>query len=137
MIISTKKLTVVLVVAFVALVLGAMVQKSHFVGGLYRPIFSEGFADSGDKFVFYYADWCPHCKTVKPLWEQWSKKGSMQINGKTVFLDKVEESEKEKAEGKPVKGYPTFLLEKANGKIIEYEGGRNVAGWEAFLKKNL
>ncbi len=137
MIISTKKLTVVLVVAFVTLVLGAMVQKSSFVTGLYRPIFSEGFADNADKFVMYYADWCPHCKTVKPIWAEWSKKGSIQINGKTVFLDKVEESEKEKAAGKPVKGFPTFLLEKAGGKIVEYEGPRTVSGWEAFLKKNM
>jgi thiol-disulfide isomerase/thioredoxin len=135
-VLSTRKVMVVALIAFVAMVLGMMVQKTQ-VTGLYRPILSEGFQAGSDKFVMYYADWCPHCKSVKPIWEQWSKKGSMKINGKTVFLDKVEESEKEKAAGKPVKGYPTFLLEKADGKIVEYEGGRNVQGWEAFLKKNL
>lgn len=99
----------------------------------------EGFesGSGADKFVMYYADWCPHCKTVKPVFKEWSKKGSIQINGKTVFLDMVEEKEKEKAAGKPVRGYPTFLLEKADGTIKEYEGERGPSGWESWLKKNL
>lgn len=97
----------------------------------------EGFESGVDKFVMYYADWCPHCKTVKPIFKDWSKKGSIQINGKPVFLEMVEEKEKEKAAGKPVRGYPTFLLEKADGKIKEYEGERGPAGWEGWLKKNM
>jgi thiol-disulfide isomerase/thioredoxin len=97
----------------------------------------EGFSGGTDKFVMYYADWCPHCKTVKPAFSEWSKKGSIQINGKTVFLEMVEEQEKEKAAGKPVKGYPTFLLETADGKFKEFDGERSPSGWESWLKSNL
>lgn len=99
----------------------------------------EGFqSGSGtDKFVMYYADWCPHCQTVKPVFKDWSKKGSIQVNGKTVFLEMVEEKEKAKTAGKPVKGYPTFLLEKSSGGFKEFEGERTPSGWENWLKSNV
>jgi thiol-disulfide isomerase/thioredoxin len=98
---------------------------------------TEGFASGTDKFVMYYADWCPHCQTVKPKFKDWSKKGSVQINGKTVFVEMVEEKEKDKLAGKPVRGYPTFLLEKANGEFKEFEGERSPSGWEKWLQSNL
>ena len=97
----------------------------------------EGFQSGTDKFVMYYADWCPHCQTVKPKFKEFSQKGSIQINGKTVFLEMVEEKDKEKAKGKPIKGYPTFLLETSDGKFKEFEGERSPSGWESWLKANL
>ena len=93
---------------------------------------NEGFASGTDSFTLYYADWCPHCQTIKPAFTEWSKKGSMQINGKTVFLQMVEaDRDAEKAKGKPVKGYPTFLLEKADGSFKEFDGDRSPSGWES------
>jgi hypothetical protein len=43
----------------------------------------------------------------------------------------------EAAAGKPVKGYPTILLEKMTGEIVEYSGERNKDGYMAFLKENI
>lgn len=99
----------------------------------------EGFQGSAgaDTFTLYYADWCPHCKTVKPIFAEYIKKGSMQVNGKTVFLTMVEtDSNPEKMKGKPVKGFPTFLLEKADGSFKEFDGERTPAGWTRFLEEN-
>jgi thiol-disulfide isomerase/thioredoxin len=98
---------------------------------------AEGFTSGSDKFVMYYADWCPHCQTVKPKFKEWSSKGSIQVNGKTVFVEMVEEKEKDKMSGKPVRGFPTFLLEKASGEFKEFEGERTPSGWENWLKSNL
>jgi len=96
----------------------------------------DGF-ESAPTFTMYYADWCPHCKTLKPVYKKWSSKGSVVINGKTVFLDMVEvDTNPEKVKGKPVKGYPTILLEQ-NGKFTEFDGERNAAGWESWLAQNL
>jgi thiol-disulfide isomerase/thioredoxin len=98
----------------------------------------EGFQSGVDSFTMYYADWCPHCQTVKPAFKEWSNKGSIQVNGKTVFLQMVEaEKDADKAVGKPVKGYPTFLLETAGGKFKEFDGERTPQGWESWLAKNL
>src|SRR5690606_7508783 len=94
----------------------------------------EGFVDTECSFTMYYADWCPHCKAVKPDFEKFSKNGFIEVNGKKCTLAMVNDKEKDKIAGKPVEGYPTFLFEDASGKITPYEGERTIAGWEAFLK---
>lgn len=99
---------------------------------------SEGFQAGADSFVMYYADWCPHCKTVKPIFKDWSKSGSIQVNGKPVFLEMAEaDTNPEKIEKAGVKGFPTFVLHKADGSKKEFDGERTQDGWEAFLKANL
>ena len=100
----------------------------------------DGFASGAgaDTFTLYYADWCPHCQAVKPAYKNWSSKGSTTVKGKTVFLEMVEaDTNPEKLKGKPVKGYPTFLLEKADGSFKEFDGERTPAGWQQWLAQNL
>ncbi len=100
----------------------------------------EGFqgAEGAPSFTMYYADWCPHCKAVKPDFLEFSKKKSINIDGTTVFLDMVEaDTDAEKMKGKPVKGFPTFLFEKADGTTVEYDGERNTKGWMEFIKANV
>jgi hypothetical protein len=36
-----------------------------------------------------------------------------------------------------VKGFPTFLLETTDGKVLEYQGERNTDGWLSFINQNL
>jgi thiol-disulfide isomerase/thioredoxin len=101
-----------------------------------HPDGSQGF-ESAPTFTMYYADWCPHCKNIKPVFKEWSKKSSVTVGGRTVFLEMVEaDSNPEKLKGKPVKGFPTFLLE-TNGKFKEFDGDRSASGWENWLSKNL
>lgn len=123
------------------MILGAALALMVLLAVVYRIRPAEGFAGGAagaDSFTLYYADWCPHCKTVKPIFKDWSKKGSVNINGKPVFLTMVEaDTDAEKLKGKPVKGFPTFLLEKADGKFVEFEGERTPAGWESWLASNL
>lgn len=98
---------------------------------------SEGF-EGADTFTLYYAEWCPHCKTIAPVFADWSKSGSINVGGKTVFLSMLEaDKDAEKMKGKPVKGFPTFVLEKANGQNVEFDGERSPEGWEAWLKANV
>ena len=96
----------------------------------------EGFQGGDASFTLYYADWCPHCKTVKPVFADWSKAGSVQINGKSVTTKMVEESQNTD-KSVPVKGYPTFLLKKSDGSYVEFSGDRSPSGWESWLAQNL
>lgn len=97
----------------------------------------EGF-EGADTFTLYYAKWCPHCKTIAPVFKDFSKDGSVNVGGKTVFLTMVEADEDaDKMKGKPVKGFPTFLLEKANGQSVEFDGERTPEGWKSWLSMNL
>jgi thiol-disulfide isomerase/thioredoxin len=89
-------------------------------------------------FTMYYADWCPHCKTAKPEMEALVAKGTMDINGKKCVVRMIQpEQQPEEAKGKPIKGFPTFLLETTDGETVEYKGQRNTAGYLSFLNETL
>jgi thiol-disulfide isomerase/thioredoxin len=120
-----------------ALILFAALAVLLLIGVIGKP--SEGFSGDGvDTFTLYYADWCPHCQSVKPTFKEWSSSGSTKVGGKTVFLSMVEaDTNPEKLKGKPVKGYPTFLLEKADGSFKEFNGDRSPSGWTEWLTKNV
>lgn len=98
---------------------------------------SEGFADgaAAPTFTMYYADWCPHCKTVKPAFKEFSKDGSVTVKGKTVFVSMVEE--KEIKSDVKVKGFPTFVLKKADGSTLESDADRTPDGWKEWLAANV
>jgi len=101
---------------------------------------SEGFVNSEgvDTFALYYADWCPHCKTVKPEFKKLADKGSVQVNGKTIFVKMFEaDTNPEDIQKAGVKGFPTMILHKADGNKVDYDGERNMDGWMAFLKKQI
>ena len=123
------------------LIVGVVLIILSLLGVIYSQnmgVRVDGFQSGVDSFTMYYADWCPHCKTIKPAFKDWSSKGSTTIGGKTVFLNMVEaDSSPAKLAGKPVKGYPTFLLEKADGSFKEFDGDRSPDGWTSWLKSNL
>ena len=106
---------------------------------------AEGFTGSAptaltgaDSFTMYYADWCPHCKSVKPAFEEWSKNGFVTAAGRNVSISSVQpEKEPEKVAGVQVKGYPTFILKTSEGKSVEFKGERNPEGYMKFLEEEL
>ena len=95
----------------------------------YQPN-SEHIQESGNgntaELLFFYADWCPHCKTAKPIWNDLkSEYENKTINGyKVVFTDvncSEETAEVDKMMNQyNVEGYPTIKLLK-DGQIIEYD----------------
>jgi thiol-disulfide isomerase/thioredoxin len=78
------------------------------------------------ELLFFYADWCPHCKTAKPIWNDLkSEYENKTINGyKVIFTDincSEETAEVDKMMNQySVEGYPTIKLLK-DGQIIEYD----------------
>jgi thiol-disulfide isomerase/thioredoxin len=111
-----------------------------FLSGSNKPrTGKQGFEDvNGGKFVLYYADWCPHCKAVKPAFQEFMGDGSVVIEGKRVTIDMVQpEKEPEKAVGVQVEGYPTFLYTDAAGHTVPYEGPRTPEGWMQFLRQKV
>lgn len=99
----------------------------------------EGFSGSGtDTFTLYYADWCPHCKAVKPVFQSWSEQKSISVKSKTVFLQMVEaDTQPDVVAKNNVKGFPTFMLQRADGTTKEFNGERTPEGWKSWLEANL
>jgi thiol-disulfide isomerase/thioredoxin len=122
------KLTLVFVVLAVGL--GALFLYSRRLSG-----FQSG---TENVFTMYYADWCPHCKTAKPEMEALIAKSPITVGGVKCKVRMIQpEKEPEEAKGKPIKGFPTFLLETVDGKTVEYAGSRNTDGYMKFLNENL
>ena len=104
---------------------------------------SEKMTDSnGSKqyaeIMLFYADWCPHCKTAKPIWnEMKSKYQDKIINGYTVVFTEInctEESAEvnEMMDKYNIEGFPTIKMLK-NGQIVEFDANPTKQNIEQFI----
>ena len=90
------------------------------------------------ELLFFFADWCPHCKTAKPIWDELkSEYENKTINGYHVVFTEVncseESAEVEKIMNKyNVEGYPTIKLLK-DGQVIEYDAKPSKETLNQFL----
>jgi len=76
--------------------------------------------------MFFYANWCPHCKTSKPVWEEVSSEYTNKIiNGYRLTFSGIDCTEKNKDTSKMldaygVDGYPTIKMIK-DGQTIDFD----------------
>jgi thiol-disulfide isomerase/thioredoxin len=104
---------------------------------IYTKYFSKGFGrtienmenQSGDKtaeLMLFHVDWCPHCKTAKPEWDQVKAEyQNKSINGYNVMFNEInctdETPDKLKMiETYKIEGYPTIKLVKDN-QVIDFD----------------
>ena len=80
---------------------------------------------SGTKLVLFYADWCGHCKNIKPVWDETATK----VNADEVKMIKVNcgegtEKDQEVMKKYSIDGYPT-IIKFVNGTPSLYRGDRD------------
>jgi len=128
---------ILLMIALVALV--GLAGRYYFgFGGKQGFQNKSGPAPAMNSFTMYYADWCPHCQTIKPEFTTFASSGTINTGTTKCQVTMVDAAKNpEAAKGKPIRGFPTFLLETTDGKVVEYQGERNTAGWTAFINTNL
>ena len=127
------------------LILVAVLLVLYMVHSKYLA--KEGFASSpetlesdlgeGKTLVMFYADWCGHCKKLKPVWDETStevNEGSSGAKMLKVDCGKPNEEPSHKAimEKYGIQGYPTIKVFE-NGSHSEYEGARTKEGLIGFL----
>ena len=90
------------------------------------------------ELIFFFADWCPHCKKAMPHWEEVKSSYSGKVvNGYTLIFTEVDcsketdEMKKNTAEYE-IEGYPTIKLVK-DGQIIEYDAKPDKDTLEKFI----
>jgi thiol-disulfide isomerase/thioredoxin len=109
----------------------------------YKPNYEQmpegsGNNGNGSELLFFYADWCPHCKTAKPIWNDLkSEYENKTINGNKVTFTEINCSEETVEVEKMmnqynVEGYPTIKLIK-DGQVIEYDAKPSTETLKQFL----
>jgi len=80
----------------------------------------------GKKVVLFYADWCGHCKKIKPVWE----KAAEKVNKEDKRMIMVNCGDDKKGDSDMmskynIKGYPTIMIFE-DGEHKEYNGERTL-----------
>jgi thiol-disulfide isomerase/thioredoxin len=96
----------------------------------------EDFDSQPATLTLFYADWCGHCKKLKPTFDrelpQALQRKRMPCKLQSVNADDHPELVKKYN----IKGFPTMILQ-SNGRLVEYNGDRTVSDIERFISKNL
>jgi thiol-disulfide isomerase/thioredoxin len=137
--------TILIIVAVILFISVACAYYYFYVvpssNAMYRANKELGSQCGGNKeaeLLFFYAEWCPHCKTAKPVWESLkSQYENKTINGYKVIFTEIncttENAEVEKMMDKyNVEGFPTIKMLK-DGQIIEYDAKPTKETLEQFL----
>ena len=90
------------------------------------------FKDStkNDKvFTLFYANWCGHCKNMKPNWIKAANEVNVNGNKKMVMVDlgdKDNIAQEQLRKDYNIRGYPTIVDIDGGKQVGEYSGERSV-----------
>lgn len=79
-------------------------------------------AHSGTLVTLHYADWCPHCRNMKPVWDQ--VKADIKMSRPDIHFREIDE---QKTPTPGINGLPTILLLDPRGRRYKYPGEPNPA----------
>ena len=96
--------------------------------------------NGGDvKIYFFSVEWCPHCKTALPEWQNFSHNyNGKEINGyviNCINIDCTNDKDTkivEYMETYKIQGYPTIKMVKEN-KIIDFDAKVTSSALESFV----
>ena len=73
----------------------------------------------GNNLLFFYADWCKHCNTSKPIWNNIKKDSDFEeFDLNFVDIDGEKEENYDLLKNYKIKEYPTILLDRDGTKFI-------------------
>jgi thioredoxin 1 len=98
---------------------------------------NEGFqnnnAEKCDVYIFV-ADWCPHCKNAKPAIAELKNNAPANVNVNVV--NEKDSNSRELMNKYKVRGFPTILLAKADGTVVEFVERVSAENLNNFVNKN-
>ena len=105
-------IAVIIIMLFVPRGLGLSAGISAHLGSLRGSIEFEAFEnfDDGSKkpcLVLFHANWCGHCKKMKPEWDKFKKDNNASNSG-VIALDVESDENKEVINKHGIKGFPTI-----------------------------
>lgn len=87
-----------------------------------------------DLLILFYAPWCGHCKSFKPVYADFAKDMESSPLVVAQFDATVNDYDKELFN---VAGFPTLYFVPAKGSPIEYSGDRSIESLKSFVEEHL
>lgn len=110
-------------------------EVSAHIGDLRTSFEIEAFEndENSPAFVFFYTNWCGHCKRCKPEFSKLIEE--YQGNVKIIMVDCEAPENKDLVQSQNIKGFPTIRLFKngMGGNYEEYTGGRTYSDFAEYL----
>jgi thiol-disulfide isomerase/thioredoxin len=148
---NVKSIVIIVLILIVTVFICYYVYIKFFspkIAELYKPNkeqvpkWGNSTSSNEAELYFFYATWCPYCKSAKPEWEKVKKEyENKTINGyKVIFIDvdcSAPNNETNKLmDNYNVEGFPTIKLNK-NGSQINYDAKVTYDHLTEFLKTAL
>jgi thiol-disulfide isomerase/thioredoxin len=143
---NTKFLIILLLVVLFSLA-GLLIFRQKITANMKPYVTNNEFSQKGKTnadgistadIYFFYTEWCPHCKTAKPIWAEFkSQMSGKQINGVTLNFFEVDcDKDTATSDKFNVKGFPTIKMMKGS-QIIEYDAKPSVVNLIEFVNTSL
>jgi thiol-disulfide isomerase/thioredoxin len=137
------QILIIVLVVIIFMIAALLVYRRYVSNGLKKnyvannEFTNEGAIESADVY-FFYTTWCPHCKTAKPIWEDFkAEMKDKKVNGIKINFFEVDcDKDAATSDKFKVKGFPTIKLVKGK-QIIEYDAKPNKATLIEFLNSSL
>ena len=91
---------------------------------------------NGQVFTLFYANWCGHCKKMKPDWENAAKQVNVNGEKKMVMVDlgdKDDLAQEQLRKDYNIRGYPTIVDLEGGKQVGEYSGDRSVSAFVSHV----
>lgn len=143
-ILGNKKMVITIVIASLFIAIAIWMYYKYVLprlNAVYVPnkeFVKKHESDTADMYLFY-TNWCPHCKTAKPVWDDFKEYIETKGHSSGVNVNFIEvdcEQDRETAEKFNVSGYPTIKL-LYNGSVIEYDAKPVKENLQQFLDESL
>jgi thiol-disulfide isomerase/thioredoxin len=100
---------------------------------------------SNNTFLKIYAEWCGHCKALKPEWEKLVNEAlsndELKDNINLISIEETQLKRMSEKLQKKVEGFPTLLFIKKGemdpDNYIQYSGDRNASSMLEFIKNQV
>jgi len=141
---GNTKFLVILFLIIIFLIAAITIYRQHVSNRINASYVANNEFNQGNPglesvdMYFFYTEWCPHCKTAKPVWFDFKK----EMEGKKVkgikinFFEVDCDKDTETSDKFNVKGFPTIKMMKGN-QLIEYDAKPSKDTLHEFVRTSL